>query len=417
MLKFKALVTVVAFLLTLSGTAYAETLKVGVLATLEGAFTVLGEDGVRGVRQAVAEANEKAGGLDIELIIGPTDATPDSAVRAARKLVEQDGVDIIVGPLSGSEGIAMRDFSKDNTGVTFINGASAALETTYVTPSENFFRFGGDGAQWSAGLGNYIYNEKGYRYIATVAEDYSFPYTQVLGLVTEFCAAGGEVTSRQWVPLGAKDFGSVIAALPDDVDAIYLALGGADAVNFLNQYQQAGGDAKLVGGTIMVDQSVLSSTGSAKNALIGTPSSGPQVDSLDTPAWKKFVASYQSTFKPEERFPSPSVFALSYYNATSAAIQCMDSVNGDLSNNQSSFRQCLANHTLDSPTGPISLDDNRQGIITNFVTEVREQADGTLATELVSTTAAVPQTLGMSAAGFASIGLPSRDNPECKSSY
>ena len=37
--------------------------------------------------------------------------------------------------------------------------------------------------------------------------------------------------------------------LPDDVDAIYLGLGGADAVNFLNQYQQAGGNAHLIGGS------------------------------------------------------------------------------------------------------------------------------------------------------------------------
>ena len=86
-----------------------------------------------------------------------------------------------------------------------------------------------DGAQWSAGLGDYIYNEKGYRTIATIGEDYSFVYTQVFGLVLEFCQAGGEITERLWVPLGTKDFGSIIAALPDDVDAIYLGLGGGDA--------------------------------------------------------------------------------------------------------------------------------------------------------------------------------------------
>jgi len=158
--------------------------------------------------------------------------------------------------------------------VTFLNGISGAQETTYVEPSENFFRFNMDGAQWSAGLGDYIYNEKGYRSIATIGEDYSFVYTQVFGLVTEFCAAGGEVTERLWVPLGTKDFGSIIAALPDDVDAIYLGLGGGDAVNFLNQYQQAGGDAQLIGGTIMVDGTVLNSKGSAKDALIGTPAAG-----------------------------------------------------------------------------------------------------------------------------------------------
>ena len=141
----------------------AEPLKVGVLATLEGTYTVLGEDGVRGLKTALAELGNQLGGRDVELVIGPTDASPDSAVRAARKIVEQDGVDIVIGPLSGSEGIAIRDYSKTQPGVTFLNGISGAQETTYVTPSDNFFRFNMDGAQWSAGLGDYIYNEKGYR--------------------------------------------------------------------------------------------------------------------------------------------------------------------------------------------------------------------------------------------------------------
>ena len=90
--------------------------------------------------------------------------------------------------------------------------------------------------------------------------------------------AGGEVTERLWVPLGTKDFGSIIAALRDNVEAIYLGLGGGDAVNFLNQYQQAGGDANLIGGSIVVDGTLLNSKGTAKQALIGVPSSGPQSD-------------------------------------------------------------------------------------------------------------------------------------------
>ena len=77
-------------------------LKVGVLATLEGTFTVLGEDGVRGLRTALAQSSGTAGGREIELIIQSTDASPDSALRGARKLVEQDNVDLILGPLSGS---------------------------------------------------------------------------------------------------------------------------------------------------------------------------------------------------------------------------------------------------------------------------------------------------------------------------
>ena len=396
---------------------HTEPLKVGVLATLEGTYTALGEDGLRGMRTALAEADNLAGERKVELIIQSTDTSPDSALRGARKLVEQDGVDLVIGPLSGSEGIAIRDYSKTQPGVTFINGISGAMETTYVTPSENFFRFNMDGSQWSVGLGDYVYNEKGYKTVATVGEDYSFVYTQVFGFVTEFCAAGGEVTERLWVPLGTKDFGSIIAALPDDVDAIYLGLGGGDAVNFLNQYQQAGGEANLIGGTIMVDGTVLSSEGAAKEALIGVPSSGPQADTWDDPDWQAFIKSYQDTFAPEDRFPSPSLLATGYYNATNAMLQCVAAVDGDLSDGQAGFRDCLTNLSLDAPNGTITLDENRQAIGTNFVSEVVEQEDGTLATKMVAVVENVNQTLGIDSTGFAEIGLPSRDNPVCQGSY
>ncbi|MGD1883965.1 MAG: ABC transporter substrate-binding protein [Paracoccaceae bacterium] len=392
-------------------------LKVGVLATLEGTYTTLGEDGVRGLRTALAQAGNKAGAREVELVIQSTDTSPDSAVRGARKLVEQDGVEIVLGPLSGSEGIAIRDYSKTQPGVTFINGISGAMETTYVTPSENFFRFNTDGAQWSVGLGDYVFNEKGWETVATVGEDYSFVYTQVMGFVTDFCQAGGEVTERLWVPLGTKDFGSIIAALPDDVDAIYLGLGGGDAVNFLNQYQQAGGDANLIGGSIMVDGTVLNSKGDAKNALIGTPSSGPQADTWDDPDWQAYVKAYQDTFPPEERFPSPSLLATGYYNATSAMLQCMDEVGGDLSDGQAAFRGCLAGLELSAPNGKITLDENRQAVGANFVSEVVELDDGTLATQMVKKVDGVNQTLGLEKAAFDAIGLPSRETPACQGSY
>jgi ABC-type branched-subunit amino acid transport system substrate-binding protein len=391
----------------------ADKLKIGFMATLEGTYTVLGEDGLRGFKVALQQANNMAGGREIEVIIGATDASPDSALRAVRKLVEQDKVDIIIGPLSGSEGIALRDYSKTQPQVTFINGISGAQETTYVTPSENFFRFNMDGAQWSAGMGEYVYNEKGYRTVATIGEDYSFIYTQVFGFALGFCNAGGEITERFWVPLGTKDFGSIIAALPDDVDAIYLGLGGGDAVNFLNQYQQAGGDAKLIGGTIMIDGTVLSSKGKARKALIGTPGSGPQADDWDYPKWQAFVKAYQDAFSPEDRFPAPALMATGYYNAFNAMKACMDQNAGDLSDGHKKFRQCLAGLELDAPNGKITLDHNRQAIGTNFITEVVEE-NGQLINKLVKVIPNVNQTLGIDPAKFAQIGLPSRDNPECK---
>ena len=416
-MRTKLLMAAAGILLAAGAAQAQEKIKIGVLATLEGALTTLGEDALRGVEIAMKQAGGKAGGKTIEIITFPTNASPDLAIRGARKLVEQDKVDILVGPVSGSEGIAIRDYSKTQPQVTFINGSSGALETTYVTPSPNFFRLNLDGSQWLSGLGSYIYNEKKWRKIVTLAEDYSFPYTQIFGLALEYCQLGGQIVERMWVPLGTKDFASIIAKLPDDVDAIYLGLGGGDAVNFFNQYVQAGGKAKLVGGSILVDQTVLSSKGAAKRIAVGIPSAGPQADVWDNPKWQAWVKLYQDSFPPEKRFTGPSLSGTGYYNDFTAIFQVLNKINGDLSDGHKKFREALASIELDAPNGKITLDGNRQAIGTNFVTEVVELPNGDLVNKAVKVIPNVKQTLSFEPAAFAKLGLPSRTNPECKKSY
>jgi branched-chain amino acid transport system substrate-binding protein len=399
----------------LSSAAWAQDkIKVGVTATLEGTYTILGVDGIAGFNAAVKKYGGKAGGKELEFVIASTDATPDSAVRAVKKLIEQDKVQILLSPLSGDEGIAVKNFSTTHPELTFINSASGAQQTTFPDASPNFFRWNMDGAQWSAGLGDYAFNKKGYKKVAIVGEDYSFSQTQAAGFILEFCGLGGQITSRQWVPLGTKDFASTIAALPDDVDAIYLNLGGADAVNFLNQYQQAGGKAHLMGGSIMVDQTVLSAKGDAKNAMIGTIASSGMADSDQDPAWLAFVKLYQEATPTDKRLPSPGLLATNYYGATQAMYEALDKVGGDLSDNQSKFKDALAHLTINAPNGKISLDENRQAIGQNFVTEVVEDGKGGLMSKVVKVVPDVHQTLGYPRDVFAKIGPPSRTNPECK---
>lgn len=391
--------------------AFAEdTIKIGLLATFEGPFTVLGEDGERGAMTAVEEFKGMVAGKKIEIVKGSSDASPDSAARAIRKLVEQDGVKVVVGPLSGDEGLAVKEYAKTKPDVTFINGTSAAQDTTLRDPAPNFFRFSTDGAQWMAGLGTYAFNDKGYKTVATVAEDYSFPYTQVFGFMAEFCKAGGHVPSKSWVPIGNKDFSSVIAAIPDDVDAIYVALGGADAVNFLTQYQQAGGTAPLIGGSITVDQTVLTSKGKLRDVLIGTPSAGPTADTNDSQAWKDFTAAYK---KQPGAFPSPSLFAHGYYINMKATLLALDKIGGDVSDGGKKLRDALSSLSFDTPTGKVSLDKNREAIADIFLTEVTAAPDGTLLNKLVKVVPQVNQTLGIPEKDFLALGTVGRDNPSC----
>jgi branched-chain amino acid transport system substrate-binding protein len=393
-----------------AGTALAQDkqpVKIGVLATLEGPFAAGGADGMRGAELAVRERGGEVAGRKIELIKASSDARPDVAVNAARKLVEQDKVDILVGPLSGGEGVAVKDYSKTQPQVTFINGASGSQATTLVDPSPNFFRFNTDGGQWMVGLGKEALS-RGYKSVMVIAEDYSFPYSQVQGFMTEFCREGGKVPVKAWVPLGGKDYSSVIARIPDEVDALLLVLGGADAVNFLSQYEAAGGDKPLIGGSITVSQDVLNYRGKRRDSLVGTIAGSPIADAYDDPKWKSFVEAYRKNFT--DGYPSPSLFGLIYYINMKAALDGLEAVGGDLSDGQAKYREALKNLKLETPVGQVTLDDNRQAIGTTFITEVVKDDKGNLFNKVVRKIDNIDQMLGMKKEAFQ---IGSRDVPNC----
>jgi branched-chain amino acid transport system substrate-binding protein len=397
----------------LAGSALAQQgqpVKIGLLATLEGPFAAGGADGMRGAELAVIERGGTVAGRKIEIIKASSDAKPDVAVNATRKLVEQDKVDIMVGPLSGGEGIAVKDYSKTQPQVTFINGGSGAQATTLVNPSTNFYRFNTEGGQWMVGLGKAAL-DKGYKKVMVIAEDYAFPYSQVQGFMAEYCRLGGKVPVKAWVPLGGKDYSSVIARIPKDVDALLVVLGGADAVNFLTQYENAGGDKPMLGGSITVSQDVLNYKGKRRDSLVGTLSAGPYADSYDGAGWKAFVADYQKNFPVSKGgFPSPSLFAYVYYVNMKAALDGLAAVNGDLSNNQAKYREALNKMVLKTPNGDVKLDANRQAIGTTFVTEVVKDSKGELTTKVARKVDNVEQTLGIPPAEFK---IGSRDEPNC----
>jgi branched-chain amino acid transport system substrate-binding protein len=390
--------------------AQGQPVKIGLLATLEGPFAAGGADGMRGAEMAVREKGGMAGGRRIEIIKASSDAKPDVAVNATRKLVEQDKVDIMVGPLSGSEGIAVKDYSKTQPNITFINGSSGAQATTLVNPSTNFFRFNTEGAQWMVGLGRAAL-DKGYKRVMVIAEDYAFPYSQVQGFMTEYCRLGGKVPVKAWVPLGGKDYASVIARIPKDVDALVVVLGGADAVNFLNQYEQAGGDKPLIGGSITVSQDILNYKGKRRDSLVGTIAGAPVADAFDGADWKKFVADYQKAYPVSAGgYPSPSLFAFVYYVNMKAALEGLDAVKGDLSDGQKKYREALSKMVLKTPTGEVRLDGNRQAIGTSFVTEVAKDSKGNLYNKVLRKVDNVDQMLGMKKEEFK---IGSRDEPSC----
>jgi branched-chain amino acid transport system substrate-binding protein len=406
--------------------ATGEPLRIGIFSNNEGAFapfegqtwggamlpliergaTPTGDDPTDGVENAVIA------GRPIEIVYGGSDSTPDSAVEEARRLVEQENVEILLGPLSGSEGIAVANYSKEQPGVTFVNGISGAQDTTLKVRSENFFRFHSDGTQWTAGLGDYAYNELGWRNVVTIGDDYDFPYSQIAGFVAEFCAIGGTVSERLWPPLGEEDYSSFITQIPEDVDGFFMGVGGTGTVAFVNQYGQLRGNLadRIMGGIFMTDPVILEELG---NQVVGVVTAGMTAGDSQEPAYLEYAEGLGNAYADLEGTAS-SVFAYGYYTAMEAIAQSLEEVEGDLSDEHAAFRDTLANIELDAPLGTITLDENRQAIMDNFLQQIVEDAsgDGVPDVQTIKTIPQVDQTF----AGFFSPETPSPDrtNPACE---
>jgi branched-chain amino acid transport system substrate-binding protein len=412
---------------TTGGEATGEPIKIGHLSNCEGPFAPFYDQTTGGAmlpliqRGAEPSGSKGSDGLEnavvaghpIELVYGCSDATPDKAVEEARRLVEQENVDILVGPLSGSEGIAVANYSKEQPDVTFVNGISGAQDTTLKVRSPNFFRWHSDGAQWTAGLGDYAYNELGWRRVVTMGDDYDFPYTQIAGFTAEFCALGGQVVERLWPALGEEDYSSFIAQIPSDVDGFFLGVGGTGTVAFVKQYEQLKGNLAddIIGGVFMTDPVIHKEL---KNRVVGVVTAGMTSGDSQEQSYLDYADGLAQAY-PDLEGTAASVFAYGNYTAMEAIAQALEQVDGDLSDGHEAFRETMSTMTLDAPLGPIKLDENRQAIMDNFLQQIVEDQTGDGVPD-VKTIKRIPE-VDQTFAGFFSPETPSPDrtHPECKS--
>ena len=388
----------------------ADTIKIGVLTAQDGAFAALSRDAIRGVELALDEVNHQISGQSITLIKASSTLSRASARAAAITLVEKHRVDILIGPMTGDEGLELKAYAKTQPQVTFLNGTSAAQDLTLRNPAENFFRFTAGGAQLMGGLGSYVMRSKGYQKIAIIAEDYSFPYSQVMGFMIEYCATGGSVLEKFWTPIGTEDFSAILSAIPAETEALLVVLAGQDALRFLEQYQASGLNLPLISGTATTDQSILSHSDDFVNVLLGTPSTHSLAD-WDHPAWQAFAQAY--TTKYPEGFSSPGIAAHSYYVNTKAALLALEQINADLSDSHVKLRAALSNLEFMSPTGLIYLDENRNGVVNIFLTEVAKDANGRLYNKVIGVVEEVEQTLGLNREMLLMLGPVGRNSIQC----
>jgi len=386
-------------------------IRIGVLATLIGPFITMGEDALRGLRLALAEVDGKIGDRNIQVIVESTNAIPASAISQLEKLIDRDKVDLTIGPLSGNELLAVREFAAEMPGRVFVNGCAGAPDVMLPNTPKNFFSFSANGVQLIAGLGTYAYETLGIRRVVTLAEDYSYPHSQVGGFVLDFCRTGGTIVDKYWVPLGTSNFSDIIQNLPQDIDGIFVALAGADAVEFFRQLEDFDMQIPLITGSSTLDPTVLTFITSLPRLALGARSANSVAQNIPVPMWDSFLNAYRETYR--DGLVYPSLFALGYYLNTRAVILALQAVDGDLDNHYNEFRRALATLEFDSPTGRVRLDEFNQLIANIYVTQLEKSAEGHYFNRVVRAFPGVSQTLGMSIDEYLALGPFSRDNPAC----
>jgi len=127
--------------------AIAADLKVGLSVSLSGPNSSLGIPYAKGMQAALAYKPE-IGGHKVQLIVLDDGSDPTTAGRNARKLLEEDKVDVLMGTFSSAVGLAVADYAKQRK-VLFL----ASDESSFITAS-NFLVDGGISGAYVTPLGD-----------------------------------------------------------------------------------------------------------------------------------------------------------------------------------------------------------------------------------------------------------------------
>lgn len=207
----------------------ADSIKIGVLASRTGALESYGEQTVRGFELGLDYATEgtrTVAGRKIEFIVEDTETKPEVAVQKATKLLEDDGVDFLVGSSSSGDTLAVLPLAEEYEKIMIVEPAVADS----ITGSEYnpyIFRTARNSSQ-DAVAGAAAIAGKGVK-IVTLAPDNSFGRDGVAAFKESAIKLGAELVHEEYADPAATDFTSNVQKVIDSKpDYLFVIWAGAN---------------------------------------------------------------------------------------------------------------------------------------------------------------------------------------------
>jgi branched-chain amino acid transport system substrate-binding protein len=269
--------------------AHAE-IKIGFTGPLSGPVAAVGQDQYEGFLLGVELLGKKLGGEEVSVIREDDQLKPELGNQIARKLIDRDKVDAIVG--LGFSNVLMASLPRivesgtvaiaTNAGPSPIAGAGC-LPNVFSTAWQN------DGT--AEAMGKFA-QDSGYKRVYLMAPNYQAGKDYIAGFKRYY---KGQVLDEVYTQVNQPDYSAEIAQLQAaGPDAVFVFYPGGMGVNFVKQFSQAG----LMKKTPLLSAFTVDGTTmpSLRDAAVGAISGAMWDVALKTPGNAEFVAAFNKKF-------------------------------------------------------------------------------------------------------------------------
>ncbi len=393
-----------ALALPQSAAAQGEPIRVGFLTVRTGPLAAGGKQMEEGIQLFLKERNNTIAGRKVELIIADTGGNPAGARTKTQDLVERSKVHVIIGPLAAFEAIAIDDYIRQ-TKTPIVSCSAAAEDLTQRKTSPWFARSAASSAQPNHALGDYAAKELGYKRIAIIADDFAYGHETAAGFQRVFEDAGGKVVQKLWSPLNVPDYGTYIAQIKPNVDAVYAGFAGANGFRFLKQYREYGIKLPVLGSMTTADEGILKQMG---DEALGVVTGGWYAAGIDSPENARFVAAVNKEYGAD-----PGYYTLGAYSAGALVEAAAKTVNGKVEDKEAFMKALRDPGAVKDPRGEWRMDEYGNPVMAIYIRKV-ERKGGKLVNTVVKTYPQVSQFWTYDPKVFLASPVYSRDFPPSK---
>jgi branched-chain amino acid transport system substrate-binding protein len=379
-------------------------IRIGLLAAKTGPLASGGIDMELALTMFMKERDYTLAGRKVDLIVADTAGVPATARTKAQELVEKDNVHCIIGPLAAFEALAIADYLTEKQVPTL--GVAAAEDMTQRHPSPWFVRLTSTSAQCAYPLADYSAKELKYKKIVTIADDFAYGHEMCAGFQRAFEDNGGKIIQKIFTPLATPDYGSYVAQVKTDADAIFLGTAGSNGFRFLRQFIEYGLKDKMavIGGMTALDESVLRNMGDEALGIVTTSWYSAE---LDNPLNKAFAPSFRKQFKYD-----PGYYAASTYVSGEVLEAVLKTINGKVEDKKALMDAMRASKTQ-TIRGLLKFDEFGNAVGNVYIRKVT-RTDGRLVNSVVKDYPDVSQFWTYNQTEFLKNPVYSRDYPPAK---